>query len=160
MKSVSVQPLDGYNAGARSAQANRNRAAAAVLPWSSTRIASSLSWPSTRIGPWMRYSGRCTSSGFRAAEPRSGDFSSVMTSLLKKSLCAAERHRADVARRRRRWIRQQGFLDTTRLVFIDETSITTNMVRVRGRCPRGERPVQSCSARRMENHHLYCRVAA
>jgi hypothetical protein len=26
-------------------------------------------------------------------------------------------------------------------VFIDETSITTNMVRVRGRCPRGERLV-------------------
>jgi transposase len=62
-----------------------------------------------------------------------------MTSPLKKSLRAAERHRADVARARRRWIRQQGFLDTTRLVFIDETAISTNMVRVRGRCPRGER---------------------
>jgi transposase len=46
-----------------------------------------------------------------------------------------------VARARRRWIRQQGLLDTTRLVFIDETAITTNMVRVRGRCPRGERLV-------------------
>lgn len=46
-----------------------------------------------------------------------------------------------MARARRRWIRQQGFLDTTRLVFIDETAITTNMVRVRGRCPRGERLV-------------------
>ena len=44
-----------------------------------------------------------------------------------------------MARARRRWIRQQGFLDTTRLVFLDETAITTNMVRVRGRCPRGER---------------------
>src|SRR5262249_17931248 len=31
--------------------------------------------------------------------------------------------------------------DTTRLVFIDETAITTNMVRIRGRCPRGERLV-------------------
>ena len=59
----------------------------------------------------------------------------------KKSLCAAERHRKDVARARRDWIRQQGFLDTTRLVFLDETAITTNMVRVRGRCPRGERLV-------------------
>src|SRR5262249_10937345 len=54
----------------------------------------------------------------------------------KKSLCAAERHRAAVARARRRWIRQQGYLDTTRLVFIDETATT-----VRGRCPRGERLV-------------------
>ena len=59
----------------------------------------------------------------------------------KKSLRAAEQHRADVARARRRWIRQQGFLDTTRLVFIDETATSTNMVRFRGRCPRGERLV-------------------
>jgi hypothetical protein len=29
----------------------------------------------------------------------------------------------------------------TRLVFLDETAITTNMVRVRGRCPRSERLV-------------------
>lgn len=58
---------------------------------------------------------------------------------LKKSLRAAEQHRADVARARRRWIRQQGYLDTTRLVFIDETAVTTNMVRLRGRCSRGER---------------------
>lgn len=44
-----------------------------------------------------------------------------------------------MARARRRWIRQQGYLDTTRLVFIDETAVTTNMVRLRGRCSRGER---------------------
>jgi transposase len=62
-----------------------------------------------------------------------------MASRSKKSLRAAEQHRADVARARRRWIRQQGFLDTTRLVFIDETAVTINMVRLRGRCPRGER---------------------
>jgi transposase len=62
-----------------------------------------------------------------------------MTSRTKKSLRAAEQHRADVARGRRRWIRQHGYLDTTRLVFIDETAVTTNMVRLRGRCSRGER---------------------
>jgi transposase len=62
-----------------------------------------------------------------------------MASRSKKSLRAAEQQRADVARARRRWIRQQGFLDTTRLVFIDETAVTINMVRLRGRCPRGER---------------------
>lgn len=44
-----------------------------------------------------------------------------------------------MARARRLWIRQQGFLDTTRLVFIDETATSTNMARVRGRCARGER---------------------
>src|ERR1700730_19357455 len=34
-------------------------------------------------------------------------------------------------------------LDPARLVFIDETATSTNMVRVRGRCPRGERLVAS-----------------
>ena len=44
-----------------------------------------------------------------------------------------------MARARRRWIREQGWLDTTRLVFIDETAVTTNMVRLNGWNPRGER---------------------
>jgi hypothetical protein len=44
-----------------------------------------------------------------------------------------------VVRARRRWIREQGMLDTTRLVFIDETAVSTNMVRLRGRAPRGVR---------------------
>src|ERR1700738_4906101 len=61
----------------------------------------------------------------------------------KKSLYAAEQHRADVARARRRWIREQGMLDPARLVFIDETATSTNMVRLRGRYLRGERLVAS-----------------
>ena len=60
---------------------------------------------------------------------------------VKKSLYAAEQQRADVARARRRWIREQGLLDPARLVFIDETATSTNMVRLRGRCPRGVRLV-------------------
>ena len=44
-----------------------------------------------------------------------------------------------MARARRRWIRQQRLLDSTALVFLDETAVSTNMVRARGRCPRGER---------------------
>jgi transposase len=44
-----------------------------------------------------------------------------------------------VARARRRWIREQGLLDSSCLVFIDETSVNTNMARLYGRCPRGER---------------------
>jgi transposase len=59
----------------------------------------------------------------------------------KKSLRAAEQERADVARARRRWRREQGMLDSTRLVFIDETAANTKMVRLSGRCPRGERLV-------------------
>jgi transposase len=60
---------------------------------------------------------------------------------IKKSLRAAERKRADVARARRRWMREQGLLDPARLVFIDETAVSTNMVRLNGWSPRGERLV-------------------
>jgi transposase len=93
----------------------------------------------SRIERWTSSLRRCTSGGFRAAAVRFGGFLIATTSRSKKSLRAAEQHRADVARARRRWIRQQGYLDTTRLVFIDETAVTINMVRLRGRCPRGER---------------------
>ena len=46
-----------------------------------------------------------------------------------------------MARARRRWVREQGLLDPARLVFIDETAVTTNMVRPNGWSPRGERLV-------------------
>lgn len=46
-----------------------------------------------------------------------------------------------MARARRLWKRGQGMLDSTRLVFIDETAANTKMVRLGGRCPRGERLV-------------------
>jgi transposase len=59
----------------------------------------------------------------------------------KKSLLAAEQKRKDVARARRKWIREQGLLDTTKLVFIDETSVNTSMVRLCGRAPCGVRLV-------------------
>jgi transposase len=36
-------------------------------------------------------------------------------------------------------MREQGMFDPARLVFIDETSTNTAMVRLRGRCPRGLR---------------------
>jgi hypothetical protein len=54
-------------------------------------------------------------------------------------LYAAEQKRAEIARARRRWMRQQGMFDAARLVFIDETWTSTSMVRLRGRCRRGER---------------------
>jgi transposase len=59
----------------------------------------------------------------------------------KKSLRAAEQKRKDVARARRKWIREQGLLDPAKLVFIDETSVNTNMVRLYGRGPSGVRLV-------------------
>jgi hypothetical protein len=46
-----------------------------------------------------------------------------------------------LARARRKWIREQDLLDPAKLVFIDETSVNTNMVRLYGRCPCGVRLV-------------------
>src|ERR1700758_2355243 len=91
----------------------------------------------------MKSSWRCASDGSPAAAARCGGSFSGTKSASKKSLRAAEQERADVARARRRWIREQGMLDPARLVFIDETATSTNMVRLRGRCPRGERLVAS-----------------
>src|SRR6266550_2618865 len=68
----------------------------------------------------MRSLRRCASNEFQAVAPRSGDFSSDIMSPSKKSL-----------------------LDPARLVFIDETATSTSLVRLRGRCPRGERLVGS-----------------
>ena len=76
------------------------------------------------------------SGAFELAGARFGGFSVDTTSRSKKSLQAAERERADVARARRRWIREQRMLDPARLVFIDEIGVSTNMVRLRGRAPR------------------------
>jgi transposase len=59
----------------------------------------------------------------------------------KKSLRATEQDRPDVARARRSWKRRQSMLSSTRLVFIDETAANTKMVRLSGRCPRGQRLV-------------------
>ena len=55
---------------------------------------------------------------------------------------ASERERADVRERRREWIyKRQPLmrLQPGRLVFIDETAVTTKMTRLRGRSLRGER---------------------
>ena len=86
---------------------------------------------------------RCASASasFLVVAPRCGASFSATRSRLKKSLSAAEQQRADVARARRRWMREQGMFDAARLVFIDETSANTKMMRLHGRCVRGERLV-------------------
>src|SRR6516225_3477285 len=87
----------------------------------------------------MKWFWRCASTAFLAAAPRSGASFSATKLRSKKSLRAAEQQRADVARARRRWMREQGMFDPARLVFIDETAANTKMVRLCGRCRRGER---------------------
>jgi len=59
----------------------------------------------------------------------------------KKSLHAAEQEREDVHTARTNWKRRQPRLDAQKLIFIDETGTSTNMTRLRGRCPRGKRLV-------------------
>jgi transposase len=54
---------------------------------------------------------------------------------------AAEQDRPDVAAARAKLKAEQPSLDASRLVFIDETAVTTKMVRQYGRSPRGERLV-------------------
>ncbi len=58
---------------------------------------------------------------------------------VQKKLFALEQARADIARRRQRWRSWQASLDPTRLVFIDETWIETNMAPLYGWGPRGKR---------------------
>lgn len=61
---------------------------------------------------------------------------------IKKGLIAAERDRPEIAQARRTWIqRRQPRMQHVphRLVFIDETAVKTNLTRLRGRAPRGER---------------------
>ena len=57
----------------------------------------------------------------------------------KKSAHALEQDRPDILKRRRDWFDGQLDLDPAKLVFIDETGLSTKMARQRGRAPRGER---------------------
>ena len=62
-----------------------------------------------------------------------------MRSPSKKTLHAAEQARPDIAAARAELQAEQTALDVRRLVFIDETAVTTKMVRAYGRCRRGQR---------------------
>ena len=57
----------------------------------------------------------------------------------KKTLCAAEQRRPDVAAARLAWRESQKSLDPRRLAFIDETWAATNMTPRYGRCEIGKR---------------------
>ena len=57
----------------------------------------------------------------------------------KKTGHASEQEREDVAEAREAWFEGQLDLDPSKLVFLDETAVSTNMARRFGRAPRGER---------------------
>src|SRR3954469_25449900 len=85
----------------------------------------------------------CGSAALRSSRlerVRSGASTIVKGSRSKKTLHAAEQDRPDVAAARAALKAEQ---KAPRLVFIDETAVTTKMVRHYGRSPRGERLVAS-----------------
>jgi transposase len=57
----------------------------------------------------------------------------------KKTGHASEQEREDVAEAREAWFEGQLDLDPSKLVFLDETAVSTNMARRFGWAPRGER---------------------
>lgn len=64
----------------------------------------------------------------------------------KKTLHASERDRPDVPKKRRRFRREVKLIAPKRLVFVDETGVTTAMTPAYGRAPRGERVAASAPA--------------
>ena len=78
-------------------------------------------------------------------EGRSGDCCATLARHTKKDLHAVEQKRPEVAAARHIWItRRQPFMANmlTRIGFIDETSIKTNMAKTTGWVPRGERLIE------------------
>ena len=138
-RSASVPRSVGCNAFANTGLVSLCLAEGVLRRWRSIRGRSSQSLVRNGTSRWMRLCRRFISGESPAAAVRCPASSLAMALPSKKSLRAAERKRADVARARRRWIREQGFLDPAHLVFIDETAVTTNMLRLNGWNSRGER---------------------
>ena len=61
----------------------------------------------------------------------------------KKSSRAAEQDRADVVVKRKNWRATQDTVEPERLVFLDETSLKTDLTRIRGWAEGGQRVVES-----------------
>jgi transposase len=57
----------------------------------------------------------------------------------KKTLRAAEQERPEIASEREAYRQQMSGLPTERLVFLDESGVTTKMARTHARAPRGQR---------------------
>jgi transposase len=72
----------------------------------------------------------------------------------KKTLVAREQDRPDISRHRARWRAYQGLIDPRRLIFIDETWTKTNMTRLRGWAPEGERLRRQGPARQVEDRDV------
>jgi|GEM_PF-6396556 len=65
----------------------------------------------------------------------------------KKSLRAQEQKNEDIMEERDEWMDDQEFMDSLKLVFIDECSVNTGMTRLYGRAEKGERVVDHAPER-------------
>ena len=61
----------------------------------------------------------------------------------KKTAYAAERQRPEVAEQRSEWKAKQAELDTTRLVFLDESGVNISMTRLYGRAAQHQRVLEA-----------------
>jgi transposase len=77
----------------------------------------------------------------------------------KKSSRAAEQDRPDVARQRRDWRASQERIDPERLVFVDEMGVQTDLTRLRGWAPRGERLVEAIPGGKWQTSTLVQAIA-
>jgi len=88
-----------------------------------------------------------------SATGRFGVFSSGI-----RSRHASEQEREDIEAAREDWFEGQLDLDPEKLVFLDETSISTSMARRYGWAPQGALPGVG-SVRTLESHDAHRRVA-
>src|SRR5579885_3602390 len=88
--------------------------------------------PGCKPGSWRSTASRSASVVFGRGYGTPGSRS-------KKVLRAAEQDRSDIVEAREEWRASQPGLNPERLVFIDETWAKTNMARLIGRPPRGQR---------------------
>lgn len=75
---------------------------------------------------------------------------------LKKTLHAAEQTRPDVAEARREFIIKQPSFDPEMLIFLDETSATTKLIRTHERCAKGLRLVDPVPHGHWKTSTLVC----
>lgn len=72
----------------------------------------------------------------------------------KKVVRASEQDRPDVQKKRRQWRKKSRTMSAERLIFIDQTSISTRLDRDHGRAPVGERVVGSLPDKQFQTSTL------
>ena len=87
------------------------------------------------------------------------DAPQVGLAIQKKSSRAIEQDHPDVKRQRRDWRDSQESIDPERLIFLDETGLKTDLTRLRGWAPGGDRLVEAVPGGKWETSTLVQAVA-